>query len=123
MTKLNLAYVAGLFDGEGCLTWAVRTPRATITSCYPHHLRWIRDSFGFGSVVNHARGTGTSRHSYRYQVYGSNCERFVSAIRPYLREKRHQADIILLLVNSMPRTEYRRALQRGLSEAKRVEYV
>lgn len=123
MTKPDRAYVAGLFDGEGCVTWHRGSPRVTLTSCYPHHLKWIRASLGFGSVVVHERSKGPARQSYRYQAWGDNALRFIVTIRPYLKEKAYQADILTMLVNSMPRTAYRARLIKSLTEAKRIEYV
>lgn len=123
MTKLDRAYVAGLFDGEGCVTWDRGSPRATITSCYPHHLKWIKASLGYGSVVVHERSKGPSRQSYRFQVCGENALRFIVAIRPHLKEKAYQADILTMLDRSMPRTAYRARLLKALTEAKRIKYV
>ena len=123
MTKLDRAYVAGLFDGEGCLSWYRGSPRVTITSCYPHHLKWIKASLGYGSVVVHEKSKNPARQSYRFQAWGSNALRFIAAIRPHLKEKAYQADILMMLERSMPRTAYRTRLLKSLSEAKRIEYV
>jgi hypothetical protein len=121
MDKVTLAYIAGLFDGEGCVTWN-QTETAFITNCYPHHLSEIQRIFKCGRLVFHDMRKGKQRTSYRLLFYGQNARKFISKIRPYLREKGYQADIMMNIRGTPSKSALRKSLIQELSRLKRIDY-
>lgn len=101
------AWVAGFVDGEGCLTvmrqnWRARchepsyTAVLMIKNCERAPLEEIQVRAGAGGIATYRRPAGSrSRTAYNYSVWGESALRFVAAIRPYLRIKGPQADILL----------------------------
>lgn len=116
-----LAYVAGLFDGEGCVRF-YKSECISITSCYPHHLITISLVFGYGKVKKVSEATDKNRTAWRYELWGKKARDFLEEIRPYLREKAYQADI-MLTIRLLPRNSLTR--ERAIAElakAKKVDY-
>jgi hypothetical protein len=120
MKKTELAYIAGLFDGEGCLVWTT-TARVHITSCWPYHLREIQKLFGFGKI-RMFKNEAPRRNAYRWEVCGPDARKFVKKIRPWLREKAYQADIILTAHKFPPGSAARESMLKNLKQAKKVDY-
>jgi hypothetical protein len=121
MRATDGAYVAGLFDGEGCVRWA-DTPRVSITSCWPHHLHWIKRTFGFGNVRLIPSQSPNHRTAYRWEASGKNAVTFLEAIRPFLREKAHQADLLIRLVKYPASAAIRERMIEQLKEHKKIDY-
>jgi intein/homing endonuclease len=119
--KTELAYIAGLFDGEGCIRWS-DTPRISLTSCWPHHLMWISTLFGYGSVRIVRLKDGKNRTTFRLEMSGKNAIRFLWKVRPFLMEKRHQADILIELVKYPKGSAKRDRLMNRLTSHKRIDY-
>lgn len=119
--KTELAYIAGLFDGEGCIRWH-DCPRISLTSCWPHHLMWISALFGYGSVRIVRLKDGKNRTTFRLEMSGKNAIRFLWKVRPFLMEKRHQADILIELVKYPKGSAKRDRLMSRLTSHKRIDY-
>ena len=106
MEKLDCAYVAGYFDGEGSIS--IATPyskrndkryhrlHVSITSTDFETLDWFQQHFG-GVVTSHRLGVGNAKPSARWQVTGQIAEQFIRTIIPYLRHKRERAEIALAI--------------------------
>lgn len=120
--SLFRAYVAGLFDGEGCVWWD-RTPRVAISSCYPRHLTEIRSHFGLGRVRLSKPASDSRRAAYQWQASGADALEFLREIQPWLREKRYQSDLMLSIVRHSPRSYTRAVLIAILSRAKRINHA
>ena len=94
LSPIDLAWAAGLFDGEG---WVTVRRDATIvevgismTDVRP--IEKIRTMFGGSKCPKHDRRT--PRHSiFSWQVTSSRANRFLCAIRPYLVLKSEVADL------------------------------
>lgn len=101
MKATDLAYAAGVIDGEGCIV--VRSdkpgqlPRVSVVVSMndfrvPTRLREI---FGCGSLalIDHARSKRVRcRTSLRWQIRARDCERVLPAVLPFLISKREQAE-------------------------------
>jgi len=121
LTNKVKAYIAGLFDGEGCI-WYSRTLRVSITSCYPHHLQDIRDTFKFGQVRRVYKQGKNRRSCYRWEASGKYAEQFLEAIQEFLKEKQYQAELGLRLGRHSPKTVTHSAILRELKLLKKVNY-
>lgn len=103
MTPLDrdvAVYVAGLFDGEGCIVIYDRgyggrpQLRATITNTHEGVIDWLRERVARGTVITKHYTKPEQAHfkdSYTWQVYGQNAVFFLRQILPYLVVKRARA--------------------------------
>lgn len=96
MEEKDVAYVAGFFDGEGsaciCGNYSVKV---MLVQKEPQVLVWIKDNLG-GSIYYRKNGHGT----YVLQLGQKYAqEKFLLAIRPYLRVKGNDVDMCLSMLN------------------------
>ena len=109
MTKqedgLNLAYAAGLFDGEGSIfIGKVKTNRNKSGLLFRLHIemcntnepivKWMQLYFG-GSVYERYADTNTRRTLWSWQLRGTKALEFLKIISPYLRVKKPQAELAM----------------------------
>jgi hypothetical protein len=85
----NVAYWAGLFDGEGCVWWG-NTPRVSITNTYLPILRVLKEDYGGALRLNSNKG----RRCYVWTASGDEAMRFLNFIKPHLVIKRAQVDLV-----------------------------
>jgi hypothetical protein len=118
-------YLAGLTDGEGHISIVFRPKTGvgrTGTQCYlfvaftmvdREAIDAIAERFG-GAVYALKQESPRWKPAFRWQATGARAERFIRAVRPYLRVKVRQADIAL---------EFREiSLQGGRTTIKRAVY-
>lgn len=86
----QLAYLAGLFDGEGCITRANGRPIIQIGMTDGPVISWLGS---IGGTVRVEQPPGNRKPLYRWRVLAANeVEDFLRAIYPYLRVKRAAAE-------------------------------
>jgi hypothetical protein len=115
---VDLAWVAGMFDGEGSVNVACRpnpqtrrgawTTRVRISNTYEPAIIAIAAILGFGRIDKHARRTSTDRQVYDWSAEALQAEKFMRLVRPLLRIKHEQVDIALAAM------ELRRTAQRAV---------
>lgn len=106
LSETDKAYLAGLFDGEGCVGYynASRTSilrpgyfhtSVHICNTYPQVIEWVAAVTGIGRVQSTFRNE-KHRTAYQWQL-GKKADVivFLTAIRPYLIVKAAQVDVIL----------------------------
>lgn len=97
-----LAYLAGFFDGEGCI--AILKNRFVRKDCSIYHPRYdlsiaisnqnlevlldVHKTFG-GSITNHP-------NAYQWRVSALSAKAFLEAIQPYIRVKKTQLELALI---------------------------
>ena len=120
--KLTHAYVAGIMDGEGCIS-AAFTPddkpmlRIRMGNNYSPLIQFFLRLYG--GWFHTQAGWGNTKEFYTWELTGKeNRESFLLKVLPYLRTKRPQAKIALELVR-LPRTP-NRELRKKLCDAIRV---
>lgn len=115
----TLAYIAGLFDGEGCIWiksqrspkgWLCHHAGVEIVNTAESVLHWIVQQVGGGSVHELRRYNANAKRCYTVRWYGKNAEALMGALLPYLRIKRREAEIFLAF-----REQGRRVSGRHLS--------
>lgn len=102
LDELELAYIAGFFDGEGTITIHHRNAStkknwyrvcASVSNTDNTLLELLRDSFG--GYISMLRRNGNRKDIYQWHITSTGAVVFISAIKPYLRQKLDQADVAL----------------------------
>lgn len=108
MKEKNWSYLAGLFDGEGCISICTNNTHTgtgyvfciQITNTNQKLMKWLIEHFG--GVYYSQDGTSRPAHwkpSFRWRVKGrKNEEEFLLGVLPYLVVKREQALLALEFV-------------------------
>lgn len=103
MEEIDLAYIAGFFDGEG--DCAIRMPKARNGKRYPKLearltqndravLEWVQREFGRGSIHAKKDDRITSiGHSLQFSALSARI--FLTAIEPYLKVKKEKVTSLL----------------------------
>jgi hypothetical protein len=100
------AYLAGFFDGEGCITRSHSAPALTISNSAVEPIRAFKDYFGFGSIsVKKFPPEKGYLDSYRWDVSGRyNVKKVLNALEPYLIVKKNKAIETLEWISNAPYT-------------------
>ena len=124
MKRTDLAYIAGIIDGEGCISvWSVASKK---DGAKRHNIGVILDMSEkpaielaqalFGGRIYHYPPRGHSKPISRWQVSGEKAEIMLRAIKPYLLVKRAQAEVALRLLSIHPRGRHYTPMERFLQE-------
>lgn len=93
MLDTDIAYAAGFFDGEGCISISKNGAvdiRVTTTA----HNVLVKLQSVFGGTITQ-RIQRVNKKQYAYSFYGENAIEFIKIIKPYLIDKLPQAEAIL----------------------------
>ncbi len=103
MRKIDLAYMAGIFDGEGSLSitkskrlkcWnASYNVRASVQMCNAYIPNLFR--MAFGGAICYQPPNGTHRATWRWHLETRNIIAFLEALLPYLHLKRDEAELAI----------------------------
>jgi len=93
-TEIDLSYLAGFFDGEGCIDTTRRSLRVTLTNIQTKVLE-ISQRFWGGSI----QSIGKATKARAWQLHGKDAVAFLKDIVPYLHIKHAQA-ILAIELNS-----------------------
>ena len=116
MDKETLAYVAGLFDGEGSIVIGVSKPsdknqlkrpshwlQVGITNTNRELIDWLHDTFGWHISDNsHSPSRRKQRPCWAWRVMSNEGAAFLETIYPYSRIKKEQMKLAIAF------QEYRR---------------
>ena len=107
MTTEQLAYLAGLFDGEGSVGLYVNNPKAT-----DHHsivlrvsvsntdrgvLEWAKATVGSGSIRQKEDSQHTRKTAWVWSLCSCQAVDFLEHILPWLHIKTAQVEVVLAL--------------------------
>lgn len=109
--KLSLPYVAGLVDGEGCISihvnrtrslqFANQMPRvvmqACVSNCHRPVLELLKTQFGGKIHKHHDKYNPRARDSFRWLVSEQQACKFIRKVYRWLVIKKKQADLLLEL--------------------------
>jgi hypothetical protein len=88
-SKTTLAYIAGLMDGEGCLTTQNDSFRLQIAMTDEPVIRWLSE---IGGTVSLRKIYGNRKQCWRWLVMAqSEVHQLLSALLPFLRVKKNLA--------------------------------
>lgn len=92
MKDTDIAYAAGFFDGEGCISISKNGGiDVRITNTSKSVLVKLQNIFG-GNITDRTQKVNKSQ--YAYSFYGEDALRFLDILRPYLIEKAPQVETI-----------------------------
>jgi len=123
LTETEKAYLAGFFDGDGCVNISVRQSQTHATPSHylqvifsqcdqPFLERWC-EKVGMGRVyVNSGRPIG-NKELWHWRLYDRQAEKMLKMMLPYLDIKKEQAEIALSFMRTKGRGG-RRATPAGL---------
>ena len=103
MSRIDLAYIAGFVDGEGCIGLSQRCGKnryhtyIRIANTKITVLKYIKNYFGYGSIQlanTTYRTSPNCKPCYYYQVTCRNASDMASKLIPYLKLKKRQAELI-----------------------------
>ena len=123
MNKTDLAYIAGFFDGEGCICLGKDGKhiylQVSASQTNEWIINWLRLSFG-GGVSKKAR-KGRERQGWQWIVRGGKACMFLVEILPFLKLKRAEAELALQFQGRRKGRGYRPTdKERAVDEAQRI---
>jgi len=121
VSKLTIQYVAGLFDGEGCVNIyqtkkGVKKDRigyeltATIYNTYFEIIKRLKETFGGYGLTRkreRVRNGENWKTSYEWKLSCSKAKDFLKKLLPYLIIKKEQAKIAIEFQELRERKKYR----------------
>lgn len=113
----DLAYVAGILDGEGCFRWH-NSPTIGVDTTAKETAQALYDICG-GTCSVLKRKTNSGNVVFRWAIYGTNAVNLCKTLIPYLTEKAHQAEVLIALVRYPPNSAMRESLKQRLTRLKR----
>ena len=125
MVDTELAYAAGLFDGEGSISLARQrnnrshSPQVAVASNGCEVLRWLQKLFG-GSIVTKQPRKPAHSVSYDWRLTDRRALTFLHLIRPYLVIERKIRRIDLLLNNYIACTPRNGRYTKKMAERKQA---
>lgn len=123
--KEQLAYLAGLVDGEGCLHYLHQTykksdyyyPRLSITNTNKWVLEWVKLLFGGTIRLDKRKAKPHHKVKYRWCTNCKNAVILVESLLPYLKIKMKEAKIFIQYSNIDIKLRYQ--ISDKLKELKR----
>jgi len=100
MKSTNISYIAGLFDGEGCIQVVKNKKgayhfRASISNSHYGVLEWLKRTTGIGGIYK-LKGAGKNKQQYEWIVSGRNIVAdFLEILCPILLVKREQSELVV----------------------------
>lgn len=118
----DLAYLAGLIDGEGCIQLLKRKDGCiatglTILMTRPEPLYWAEENFGGRVYLRQPQGYRNRREIYQWMIGKTDaCCDLLQKLLPYLKVKGSEARVLLVL-DSLRKTKKHRWGKRASPEA------
>lgn len=127
MSNLDLAYLAGLFDGEGCISATIRPPQVnrreqqetihaaiSMSNTYQSIVEWAHTVTGLGSVKRYEPRSERHRPSWLWIVAANEAELILRRLLPFMRIKHVQASLLIELqgLRQQSRRGYRHSPER-----------
>jgi len=99
LEKVEMAYIAGIIDGEGTVTLMKHHKNETPTPCVSvannnvQLLKWIKHRLG-GNICSKKKYKQHHHDSYVWSIRQDRALRFLNEVKEYLIVKRPQAQLI-----------------------------
>ena len=124
MKRTDLAYVAGIIDGEGYIGLynAVNGNfrlQVGVTNTNEWLIQWLKFAFGGHIHQLHIRHPN-SKVSYEWRVFGRQALGFLTLVCPYLKIKRPQATIAINYQKAKRHYAHITEEERAIADAQRI---
>ena len=123
--RTDLAYIAGLIDGEGCITVKQHRSKAGLTRfdisvevamVANQPVQLIQALFG-GNIYHRPPNNRGKLDYSKIMLSGEKAATMLKLILPYLLVKKPQAELALRVVNAHPKYQRYTLVERFLQEA------
>ena len=119
----EINYFAGYVDGEGCLSINSGSITLKVDSCYPKVCYRLFKCFsGSFRHIKRKDNSGRQRNYFSWKVHGEKAFLVVTALFPFLREKKDQAKLFLKAHHSRGAVK-KNEISLKLKELKRIVYL
>ncbi len=107
LSETEKAYIAGLLDGEGCLTVGRLKPhngkrehrficRILVVNTDLTMMLWLQKTVGDGGIYEYKKAGGENwKPCHRWYLNGQKSIELIRQVYPYLQIKRRQAELLL----------------------------
>jgi len=120
MDEKTLAYIAGIIDGEGCITileYGAKQRRnwrltVSVVNTSEWLVQWLMLQ-GFGKVYEIGK-TKREKRIWQWRVDGRKAGEFLTLILPYLMIKKSQADVALRFQHRRTATLWQRRTDENI---------
>jgi intein/homing endonuclease len=113
---MDRRYLAGFFDGEGCVHSQGQYVRITIGQRKSEVLYEIQRYLGMGSITSNGPKGGE-----RLTICGrENCKKFIKIVYPYSIVKKKELRVAYALIGVRNSKEKQRVLSQELKELKKI---
>ena len=129
LTEIEIAYLAGLFDGEGTFTISkmksIKYPEYYFAEIFLTNsslpiMRWLSSKIdGKICITRYANTDKNWKDVYKFNIHAKDKMDFVTSLLPYLRIKLSQAQIVLELLNLHAAQKASKRGSGGLSDAEK----
>ncbi len=122
MRKIDLAYTAGIVDGEGCIGLYLSSNKSfrvhvTVTNTNEWLIQWLK--FAYGGNVCSAPVPVNCKLAWRWNIVSNQATNFLETIMPFLKLKRQQAELAIEFQNRR-RGHRMSPKERVLAEADKI---
>ena len=103
----DLAYIAGLFDGEGSISFRTQTIQTklygewiyhnfsvSIANCSEDTLKWVQETMDIGGWIG-SKWKNRNYICYRLDYHHGRAVRFMELVFPFLKIKREEAQLAI----------------------------
>jgi len=127
MSKIDFAYLAGFFDGEGCIQ--ITGDKYVLHCGITNTNKWVLELFRFnfsGSVAKKQTYQPNQQPLFRWFCSSTTARVFLETLLPYLKIKRAQAEVAIKFQLRKEKAHYVHSVhpvpesERILREAERV---
>jgi hypothetical protein len=122
LTEVQKAYIAGFFDGEGCISISKYQGKNNITPAYTlkvvigqkgdQPLFEFMEITGLGKIHKHKKQS-CSGDFYQWHLCPADAKELLMAMLPYLRNKKREAQIAVEFVQKFNRASQTRGEGKG----------
>lgn len=120
MTDAELAYIAGIFDGEGCINFSTQKGtvyvRVIVSNTDYRIIQHLSTSFG-GAIVKLKKVNEKWKDSWQWILAWSAAVDFLEQISPWLIIKQHQAQVVFAY------DAIRSKMKKKWEDGKKEEYL
>ena len=103
-TLEDIAYVAGILDGEGCLSLCPNghqqpdkfCEQIRVSNTDKKLIDWLLKTFGGKHLKRSNSLKGKEKPVYNWALYGEKATSFLLIVAPYLKLKKERADILII---------------------------